>query len=357
MRESRVKHIRARHTTAFVGAWKPSFRTRWLPMHPAAPMVAAVMLACLAPRAAGAQTVGEAFINLFKSTKLYVNPTSNARRQADQWRRSRPADAALLDKIASQPIANWVGSWNVDIGRDISEAVTRITGARALPVFVAYNIPHRDCGSYSAGGSRDADAYRNWIRNFAGGLRGRKAVVILEPDALAGIKCLNAAATQERYDLIREAIGVLKSRGAAVYVDAGNARWIPAAEMATRLTSAGIAQADGFSLNVSNFLGNTVNIAYGTDLSRRIGGKHFIIDTSRNGRGGSSTGQWCNPTGQSVGTPPTTDTGNPLVDAFLWIKSPGESDGTCGGGPAAGKWWAEYALGLAGGSWDRVARR
>ena len=31
----------------------------------------------------------------------------------------------------------------------------------------------------------------------------------------------------------------------------------------------------------------------------------------------------------------------------LWIKTPGESDGECHGGPAAGAWWPTYALGLA----------
>ena len=36
-----------------------------------------------------------------------------------------------------------------------------------------------------------------------------------------------------------------------------------------------------------------------------------------------------------------------LLDAFVWIKRPGESDGTCNGGPPAGSWWPEYALGLA----------
>lgn len=306
-----------------------------------------------APADARAQTVGQAVVNLFKSAKLYVDPSSRAKQQANAWRRTRPADAALLDKIADQPLARWVGSWNVNIGRDVADAVARITGAQALPVFVAYNIPHRDCGSYSKGGASNAAAYRQWIRGFAGGLGNKKAVVILEPDALAGMTCLNAGDQQERFDLIHDAVQVMKARGAAVYIDAGNARWVPAAEMARRLTSAGIADADGFSLNISNFLGNTVNIAYGTDVSRRVGGKHFIIDTSRNGRNVSAAGNWCNPPGQLVGTAPTTNTGNTLVDAFLWIKNPGESDGTCGGGPPAGNWWAEYALGLAGG---RVGR-
>ncbi|SCE59467.1 endoglucanase [Streptomyces sp. Termitarium-T10T-6] len=47
------------------------------------------------------------------------------------------------------------------------------------------------------------------------------------------------------------------------------------------------------------------------------------------------------------GTPPTTDTGDERLDAYLWIKRPGDSDGTCRGGPPAGDWWPEYALGLA----------
>jgi hypothetical protein len=82
-------------------------------------------------------------------------------------------------------------------------------------------------------------------------------------------------------------------------------------------------------------------------LSQRVGGKHFIIDVSRNGLGATSDGQWCNPPGRALGVNPTTVTDNALVDAYLWVKVPGESDGTCNGGPNAGGWWPEYALGLA----------
>ncbi len=311
----------------------------------------------VAPAAANAQTVSQAFINLFSGAKLWVDPSSSAQRQADAWRRSRPRDAELMDRIASQPVAKWVGGWNVDIARDVSTSVSRITGARALPVFVAYNIPGRDCGMYSGGGARGSGAYKRWIRDFAKGLGGRRAVVILEPDGLAGMGCLNGQQQQERVDLLHDAVRVLKAQGAAVYIDAGNARWVNAADMAERLKRAGIAEADGFALNIANFLGNSVTIAYGTDISRRVGGKHFIIDTSRNGMDASSSANWCNPSGQRIGAAPTTRTGHRLVDAFLWVKAPGESDGSCSGGPGAGKWWAEYALGLAGGSWDRFVSR
>ena len=90
----------------------------------------------------------------------------------------------------------------------------------------------------------------------------------------------------------------------------------------------------------------SLSVAYGEKLSALLGGKHFIIDTSRNGIPGTDPQDWCNPQGRALGTTPTTNTGHALIDAFLWVKPPGDSDGTCKGGPSAGKWWAEYALEL-----------
>ena len=93
---------------------------------------------------------------------------------------------------------------------------------------------------------------------------------------------------------------------------------------------------------------------------------HFVVDTSRNGQGpwagaGYPDNQdWCNPPDRGIGLPPTTTTGDPLADAFLWIKVPGESDGQCGRGlgtgtdpewgnivdPAAGAWFPAQAAQL-----------
>lgn len=91
---------------------------------------------------------------------------------------------------------------------------------------------------------------------------------------------------------------------------------------------------------------------------------HFVVDTSRNGQGAWAAPEgvypdaetWCNPPGRGLGQRPTTDTGNELVDALLWIKIPGESDGQCFRGlggpedpergmidPAAGQWFPEQA--------------
>ena len=282
--------------------------------------------------------------NPLAGKRLWVDPNSEAKRQAATLRRSRPQDAELLQHIANQPTARWLGEWARDVSREVDAAVSTITRSGALPVFVAYNIPGRDCGLYSAGGARGSNAYRKWIRDFAAGLRGRQAIVILEPDALSGIECLSAAGQADRLALLRDAVKVLKAAKANVYIDAGNAKWKSPEVMAARLRQVDIASADGFALNVSNYIANNATIAYGERLSKLVGGKHFLIDTSRNGLG--RTSEWCNARGQALGVAPTTNTGHPLVDAFLWVKVPGESDGTCGGGPRAGSWWNEIALEL-----------
>lgn len=251
-----------------------------------------------------------------------------------------------MARIAEQPVAKWMGNWNRDVRRDVAGVMAQAASQRATPVFVAYNIPGRDCGSHSAGGSVSGSAYRKWIREFAAGLGGRTAIVVLEPDAVAQANCLSDPAREERYALLRDAIQVLKGARAVVYLDAGNARWMKPEVAADRLQRAGVALADGFALNVSNYQSTSMNVQYGASISKLVGGKHYVIDTSRNGAGASPR-DWCNARGQAIGALPTTNTGHPLVDAYLWIKQPGESDGTCNGGPRAGEWWSDYALDLA----------
>jgi endoglucanase len=281
---------------------------------------------------------------------FYIDQASNARRTADAWRSTRPADADQMEKIASQPMAKWFGSWNStsSVRADVAAAVSAIAGAGRVPLFVAYNIPQRDCGGLSGSNTLNADGYRAWITEFARGLGQSPAVVIVEPDALAAMSCLSETDQRTRVDLIRFALDAIRADGSAtVYLDAGHARWQSVATMASRLAAAGVASANGFSLNISNFIGDAENLAYGEALSAATGGKHFIIDSGRNGLGPTADMQWCNPEGRAIGRRPTTQTGNPLVDAYLWIKAPGESDGACNGSPASGTWMPEYALGLA----------
>src|SRR5213079_2606883 len=97
-------------------------------------------------------------------------------------------------------------------------------------------------------------------------------------------------------------------------IDAGHSRWLSTSVAASRLGAAGVAQADGFSLNVSNFNPTASEVEYGKAVSALVGGKHFVVDTSRNGLGPAGT--WCNPGGQALGPRPmTAPGGGKLIDA------------------------------------------
>ncbi|HEX4483005.1 MAG TPA: glycoside hydrolase family 6 protein [Solirubrobacteraceae bacterium] len=289
---------------------------------------------------------------------FYVDPHGPAAAQAAELRAAgQSADAAAIQRIAQQPTATWfTGSANVQAA--VSGVTSLAQQAHRARLLVAYDIPGRDCGGFSAGGAPSPAAYRVWINSFAAGIGERSATVILEPDAIAQALsgCAPGGSTQ-RYALLRYAIGALKARPhVSVYLDAGNPGWIhPASRLIGPLLQSGVAHADGFSLNVANFYTTSTAIAYGKSLSRLLHGAHFVIDTSRNGNGpeGAARDQldWCNPPGRALGAVPTTDTASPLVDAYLWIKEPGTSDGSCRPGePRAGQWWPQYALELARGS-------
>jgi endoglucanase len=223
-----------------------------------------------------------------------------------------------------------------------------------------------------------------------------------------------------------------------VYLDATNSAWQNVGLISSRLIAAGVANAQGFFLNVSNYQFTDNSAAYGTWVSDCIallqhdsstscpnqywnGGPdgtkiasllgawqgvalspyghwsdgsddatlntsgitaqyasalsgagvtastHFVIDTSRNGVGPApmtaytaapynqqaanvptlQSGNWCNPPGAGLGLKPTTNTGVPLLDAYLWVKTPGESDGQCNAA-GAGRVWDYSAYSQAG---------
>ena len=299
--------------------------------------------------AACAMAGSKASENPFGSTPLWVDPDSQAAEDAARLRSIRPGDARRLQRIARRPQAVWLAGSAEAVRTSADGVASSAARAGAMPVLVAYNAPLRDCRGQSGGGARTARAYRRWVRALAAGIGGRRAVVVLEPDALAGLDCLPRAARRQRVALLRRAVRLLEARPrVAVYIDAGHSAWQPPALMARRLLAAGLHHARGFALNVSNFRRTRTEVAYGTRIARLTGGKPFVVDTSRNGRGPAQLGEWCNPPGRALGTPPRTRRlPSRLVDALLWIKRPGESDGECRGGPPAGAWWRDYALELA----------
>ncbi|GEB51357.1 MULTISPECIES: glycoside hydrolase family 6 protein [Streptomyces] len=289
-------------------------------------------------------------------TPYWVNPEGNAARQMAEYRKDdKSAQAEQIKKIAGQPVAEWIGT---EDPQGQTEKLTRAADkADRSALLVLYNLPHRDCGQYSKGGAADANAYRAWLDKVVKGIGDRAATVVVEPDAIPHLLaegCTPKEFHDERYALLNEAVTKLKELPETkVYLDAGNPDWVrDPGGLVEPLNRAGIAKADGFALNVSNYQTTKSNIAYGKKVSPMVGNKPFVIDTSRNGNGpveGAHADEeaWCNPSGRALGEPPTTKTGDEQVDAYLWIKRPGESDGECKGGPKAGQWWPKYALELA----------
>ncbi|HWZ87249.1 MAG TPA: glycoside hydrolase family 6 protein, partial [Polyangiaceae bacterium] len=195
--------------------------------------------------------------NPLVAVKLWVDPNSNAMLRANAIREKDPDKAAILDKIGKMPQALWLGEWNSDIFRTVQHTVEQAKEDGAVAAFVAYNLPHRDCGQESAGGLKSGDAYKHWIRRIAAGIKDEPAIVILEPDAiglLAKDNCLTKDQQTERLALIKDAVRVLRQNPKAiVYIDSGHAHWDPAPVFAERLKQAGIEDANGFALNTSNY--------------------------------------------------------------------------------------------------------
>ncbi|HVQ53223.1 MAG TPA: glycoside hydrolase family 6 protein, partial [Mycobacterium sp.] len=130
--------------------------------------------------------------NPLAGAPFYVNPTSAAMRAAA----SADPPSPELTAIANTPQAYWVvpGGSAATIPKYIGDA----QAAGAMPVLALYGIPHRDCGSFAAGGLASGAEYRQWIDGIAAGVGGSPAAIIVEPDALAMADCLSGDARQER---------------------------------------------------------------------------------------------------------------------------------------------------------------
>ncbi|MEU0249509.1 glycoside hydrolase family 6 protein [Streptomyces sp. NPDC006235] len=286
------------------------------------------------------------------SARLYRHPDS----QVLDWVRDNSGDprhAVIASRIADQPAAVWFADYSPDTLTARVAAVT--SGGAALgrvPVLVPYAIPGRDCGGYSQGGAPDLDAYDAWIDRFADGLGSGEVIVVLEPDSVAQAACLSAGERADRFASLARAGRVLKAANprARVYFDAGHSGWNAPGQQAAWLRQAGAASpasSDGIFSNVSNFHTTADEVAYDRRVLDALGGPAglgAVIDTSRNGNGAPPGGTWCDPAGRKLGRTPTLSTGEDRIDAYLWVKLPGESDG-CKGKP--GTFTASYAYDLA----------
>jgi endoglucanase len=276
---------------------------------------------------------------------FWVDPNSEAAQEAAM----NPAFAGIADQPTALTVAGNLG----DPVQLTHNAVAQSRDGRQTFILQVYDIPHRDVGGgYSAGGAASDADYLAYTTRLAQALTGVRAVVILEPDSLGQMDQLSASDQSARYAVLSQAVDIYrKVKGVVVYLDGTNSGWTPAPEMARRLLLAGVKRAQGFAVNVSNFYPTAAEADRAEQISALTGAAHYVIDTSRNGgtviQGHQSS--WCNPPDRRLGPTPTTNTGYPHADAYLWVKHPGESDGNCAPGqPPAGQWYPSYARQLIG---------
>ncbi|MBN2176556.1 MAG: glycoside hydrolase family 6 protein [Demequinaceae bacterium] len=260
----------------------------------------------------------------------------------DALARGDDEGARLLSRIALTPQTVWYGAWSpVDVVEGYVDDLLDAAEAQGTPAVMAvYAIPGLDCSYFGEGGLEERD-YLEWVEAIARGIDGREPWVVLEPDALAQLG--DCEGQGDRVGMLAEAARILDEAGARVYLDAGNSKWLSIEETASRINAVGTDHLAGFATNVSNYIATEEERAHNDGIAE-ITGLHYVIDTSRNGNGWD--GEWCNARGRALGEAPRM-VGEGYLDAFLWVKAPGESDGPCNGGPTAGAWWQEIALELA----------
>ncbi|MDN4173604.1 glycoside hydrolase family 6 protein [Nocardioides sp. SOB77] len=315
-------------------------------------LVAALVAGVLVARAQhlGPWELGPQERNRFAEQPQYVDPSSRTAQAAEQAEADgRSEEAAVFAELAAVPQGIWLTPEERplgEVGGYVAGIVTAADEAGRVPLLVVYGIPDRDCsGGFSSGGL-DASTYVPWVEEIAAAATTYAAAVVLEPDALAS--AVECDRREERVDLLSQAVGVLADAGVTTYVDGGHSGWVPAKQVAALLREVGVERVRGFATNVSNYQTDRDEVVWAERLSELVGGAHYVVDSGRNGVG--SLEEWCNPPGQALGQEPGYVDDGTGLDAYLWIKPPGESDGECNGGPPAGEFWPQRAMELSAGS-------
>lgn len=348
--------------------------------------------------------------NPYAGVTGYVNPEWKAKASAEPGgdRVANTPTAVWLDRIAAiagTPNSQSNGAMGL---RDHLDAA--LAQGAGYAQFVIYDLPGRDCAALASNGElgptdlpRYESEYIDPIAAIEGDAKyaGLRIVDVIEPDSLPNLvtnQSIAACATMKSNGGYVQGITYALSKLGAIpnvynYVDAGHHGWLgwdsnfgPVADLFTQVAkAAGMQTVQGFIANTANYSalteeyftvatmvsGTTVRqskwvdwnnyvdeLSYAQALRQKLVASGFgpgigmLIDTSRNGWGGSNrptaaststdvntfvdesridrrihAGNWCNQSGAGLGERPTA---NPAsgIDAYVWIKPPGESDGS-----------------------------
>ncbi|KAJ5370350.1 uncharacterized protein N7496_006442 [Penicillium cataractarum] len=356
---------------------------------------------------AAAVTAAATTGNPFSGYQLYANSYYSSEVYTSAIPSMTGAAQAAASSAAVVPSFFWLDTADkVSTMGDFLADIQSKNSAGASPPyagqFVVYDLPDRDCAALASNGEYSiADdgvtkykAYIDSIKAVLTTYSDVQTILVIEPDSLANLVTnLNVAKCANAYDAYLEGVNYaltqLNLANVAMYIDAGHAGWLgwdanlsPAATLFASVynNASQPASLRGLATNVANYNGWSLDScpsytsgdsncdekkyvnAIAPLLQSAGWDAHFITDTGRNGvqpTQQSAWGDWCNVKGTGFGVRPTTDTGDDLEDAFVWVKPGGESDGTsdsssarydahCGysdalqPAPEAGTWFQAY---------------
>jgi endoglucanase len=297
--------------------------------------------------------------------RFFLDRMEPAYMQWVRWKRAGETTRAnQIWKLAREPRFRWFGKFTAPrMEKKIRGYLDRVQCDQpgTVPLMVVMRHQGKGCsGTYRAGGVAEDRRTMRWYDDFADSVGNHRVVIAFEPDSLGTVDCLARDRRKARLDVLRYGVDRLSQLpNATIYLEAGASDWEPATRTAKQLRYIGVSKVRGFMLNVTHHDWTRANILHGLQISRMVGGKHFIINTSYNGRGPlhyrkwinrakhkwRTINVWCHPGLRGLGPAPTTATANPTVDAYMYINRPGYSAGSCNGGPLpVGTWWAARAL-------------
>jgi cellulose 1,4-beta-cellobiosidase len=354
--------------------------------------------------------------NPYAGAKGYVNPEWKAKAESVSGgnRISSNPTAVWIDRIAAiNGTSGSSSNGSMGVRAHLDAALAQ--GAGYIQ-FVIYNLPGRDCAALASNGELGVNDLPKYKTDYVDPIAAIQAdakyaalriINIVEIDSLPNLvtNVGSAAGATATCDTMKANGGYVQGIGYALnklgalgntynYVDAAHHGWIgwdsnfnPSADIMLEA-----ARASGNVKNVHGFITNTANysalretfvqptttvggqsvrqskwvdwnqytdeLTFAQAFRNRLvsigfdSGIGMLIDTSRNGWGGSArptaaststnvdtfvnesridrrihAGNWCNQSGAGLGERPTAAPATG-IDAYVWVKPPGESDGS-----------------------------
>ena len=272
--------------------------------------------------------------------------------------------AALLAKIADEPEANRFSLYSEGGGPGaIYGQVHKIVcdnlaaDPGTIPIFTTFFL-------YQAGYCETKHeilahrgTFERQIDEMARGIDRRPAVMLLELDAVGASMCMqqNGALPYWEGDMSYEIDKLAALPHTVIYMEAGYADGNSPRYTARVLNAVGINKIRGFWTNDTHEDWTINEVHWGERVSQLTHGADFIVNTATNGQGPlvpahrvhDGNEVLCNAPDRGTGPLPQVNPGFADVDAFLWTAPPGNSSGSCNGGPPSGTFWPAKAESMA----------